>query len=78
MRMTIDEAIRRIDKHNYMHQRRELRAIHISEAFKVAIDTMRKYQKIVQIIKDHDADRMPEDYWYVDKIREVLENGKDD
>ena len=39
---------------------------------------MRKYQKIQEIIKDHDADRMPEDYWYIDKIREVIEDGKID
>ena len=39
------------------------------------IDIAKKYQKIEQIIKDHDNDRMPEDYWYIDKIREVLEDG---
>lgn len=42
------------------------------EAVEIALDTMRKYQKIEQIIKNHDADRMPEDYWYIDKIREVV------
>ena len=32
--------------------------------------------KIVGIITDHDNDRIPEDYWYIDKIRELLkENG---
>ncbi len=76
MKMPIDEAIRRIDEHNYIHQQKEPRAIYITEAFDMAIDTMRKYQKIVEIIKDHDADNMPEDYWYIDKIREVLEDGK--
>ena len=78
MGMTIDEAIRRIDNHNYIHQRREPRAIYISEAFKIATSTMRKYQKIEQIIKDHDNDRIPEDYWYIDKIKEVIEDGKID
>ena len=30
--------------------------------------------KAVQdIIKQHDSDSMPEDYWYIDKIRGVLE-----
>lgn len=33
-----------------------------------------KLGKIEQIVKDHDSDRMPEDFWYIDKIREVLEN----
>ena len=33
-----------------------------------------KLEKIEQIVKDHDNDRMPEDFWYIDKIREVLEN----
>lgn len=74
MRMSINEAIRRINEHNYIHQEKEPRAVYISEAFDVVIDTMRKYQKIEQIIKKHDADRIPEDYWYIDKIREVVED----
>lgn len=45
------------------------------EAVKTALETMNKYQKIIQIIKDHDADRISADYWYIDKIREVIENG---
>jgi hypothetical protein len=47
------------------------------EAYKIAIDAMYKYQKIVQIIKDHDTDNMPDDYWYIDEIREVIENGNE-
>lgn len=39
-----------------------------------AIKSMEKLQKIEQIIKDHDNDNMPEDYWYIDKIREVIKN----
>jgi hypothetical protein len=38
---------------------------------------MHKYQKIEGIIKDHDNDRIPEDYWYIDRIREVVEDGND-
>lgn len=48
------------------------------EAFETAIDIMNKYRKIEQIIKDHDDDRMPDDYWYIDKIREVIEDGNAD
>jgi hypothetical protein len=47
------------------------------EAYKITIDAMYKYQKIAQIIKDHDTDSMPDDYWYIDEIREVIENGNE-
>lgn len=76
--MTIKEAIRRIDEHNYIHQSKEPRAVHITEAFDTLVEVAMKYQKIEQIIKDHDNDRIPEDYWYIDKIREVIEDGNDD
>lgn len=33
-----------------------------------------KLDKIEQIVNNHDNDSCPEDYWYIDKIREVLEN----
>lgn len=76
--MTIKEAIRRIDEHNYIHQSKEPRAVHITKAFDTLVEVAMKYQKIEQIIKDHDNDRIPEDYWYIDKIREVIEDGNDD
>lgn len=44
------------------------------EARTTAIDSMKKLGKIEQIVRDHDNDSMPEDYWYIDKIREVLNN----
>lgn len=46
-----------------------------ADYYKEISATMCKCQKIEQIIKDHDDDRMPDDYWYIDKIREVLEDG---
>ena len=76
--MTIDEAIRRINEHNYIHQQKEPRAVYITEALDMAVETMRKYQKIEQIIKDHDNGSIPEKYWHIGKIREVLEDGDDD
>lgn len=32
-----------------------------------------KLDKIEQIIKQHDNDSMPRNYWYIYKIKEVLE-----
>ena len=37
-----------------------------------AIKALEQIQEIKQIIADHDNDRMPKDYWYIDRIREVL------
>jgi hypothetical protein len=68
--MTIDEAIVWLNTDDFESKG-------FADATSVAIDTMHKYQKIEGIIKDHDNDRMPEDYWYIDRIREVLEDGKD-
>ena len=76
MGMSIDEAIGLLERgsqYNYYDSAEDF-----CKAYDMAIDTMRKYQKIEQIIKDHDNDRIPEDYWYIDKIREVIEDGNDD
>lgn len=71
MRMTIDKAIPKIQfVRNALNDDME-----IAKAYDLAIDTMHKYQEIQEIIKAHDNDRIPEDYWYIDKIREVLEDG---
>lgn len=85
MGMSIDEAIRRIDHHNYIHQRREPRAIYISEAFKIAIDIMRKYQKITKILNSASYTENGTVYSYtydedtrVRHIREVIKDEKGD
>jgi hypothetical protein len=41
-------------------------------AIDFAIKSMQKLKKIEQIIKTHDNDNIPEDYFYIDKIRKVL------
>lgn len=74
MEMTIDEAIL------YMELYKRKLSDSVSdldkdiESYKIAINAMCKYQAIVQIIKNHDADNMPDDYWYIDEIREVIED----
>jgi hypothetical protein len=70
MGMTIDEAIVWLNTDDFESKG-------FADATSVAIDTMREYQKIEGIIKDHDNDRIPEDYWYIDRIREVVEDGND-
>lgn len=45
----------------------------VGVAFDVAMKSMKKLGKIEQIIKQHDNDSMPENYWYIYKIKEVLE-----
>ena len=79
MGMSIDEAIRRIDEHNYIHQRKEPRAVYITEALNVAVDTMRKYQKIREIafpLQFCTTDKL--NHEAIMKICEVIENGNVD
>lgn len=76
MGMTIDEAIRRIDEHNYIHQRKEPRAVHITEAFDTLIEVAKKYQKIREIafsLQFCSTDKL--EHEAIMKICEVLENG---
>ena len=49
---------------------------YISKTIDALWKMAKKYQKIEQIIKDHDVDKMPENYWYIDKIREVVEDDR--
>ena len=50
------------------------------EAFEMAIDTMRKYQKIKEIVKKWELDSWTDNLSYESmiQIREVLEDGNDD
>lgn len=77
MGMTINEAIKRIDEHNYIHQNKEPRAVYITEAFDTLTEVAKKYQKIEQILKETCI--IPEGcYSKLKKIKEVIEDGNDD
>ena len=74
MGMTIDDSIMELE----ILKKNTFSYMSAHQAFITAIDTMRKYQKIEQIIRNYDT------AWEfhtlrgtVDEIREVIENGKD-
>ena len=66
MGMTIDEAIDFLEEGKYSYESPS------SDTLDVAINTMRKYQKIEQILDDWTK---PEEIEWA--IREVLDNGND-
>jgi len=74
MKMTIDTAISWLS--NIAEHKGEYIPIYDEdvEAIKIGVETMRKYQKIEQILDDCDLEA-----WEVlEMIREVLEDGKID
>ena len=78
--MTIDDAIKhmkqaRYDYCEYWEETRNDTTI----AFDIAIDTMRKYQKIQEIINNaKDSDGVVKYNWLYEQIKEVIEDGKND
>ena len=69
--MTKDEAIK------YGKEQLEIFGGKHADFIKLAIelleqDNNKKLLEIKQIIEEHDEDSMPEDYFYIDKIREVI------
>lgn len=75
MGMTIDKAILRVE-HSSMN-------VDDKETADFIINTMRKYQKISEIVKQKDYDRFNSHNYYgyflrVQDIRKVLENGNDE
>ena len=73
MGMTIDEAIKQI---NECKAYKQCDMEKDSEAFEYAIDTMRKYQKIEEIVKSKTT-RLSYDVGF-EQIRKVVEDGKID
>lgn len=87
--MSIDEAIEFGEKHYHTSlsslETREERVEHIrklGDYEHLAIETIRKYQKIAEIADewkhDHDNLNYADDSYYWSKVREVLEDGNDD
>ena len=69
--MTKDEAIK------YGKEQLEIFGGIHADFIKLAIelleqDSNKKLLEIKQIIEERDEDSMPEDYFYIDKIREVI------
>ena len=71
MGMTIDEAIKRID--NIMFTK--FTTVKDEDAFLTAKETMRKYQKIEEIVGNYG---FYTSWLCLKEIREVLEDGDDD
>ena len=72
MGITIDETISEFEilkKSTFGYMR-------ANQAFKKAIETMRKYQKIEQIFKDIEECSLVEDF-ALDEIREIIEGGNE-
>ena len=42
------------------------------KALYMAIQALEQIKKVKEIIIQHDSDMMPEDFWYIDKIREAV------
>ena len=73
MGMSIDEAIEQIIECKAYKQCDTEKD---SEAFEVAIDTMRKYRKITEIVEAWKADVDIDSYDCIADIYEVIGNGK--
>lgn len=72
--MTIDEAINHLGNYSSTNGSGLTTDKQHNEAKRVAIDIMRKYQKIEQILDDCDLEA-----WEVlEKVKKVVENGKID
>ena len=85
MGMTIEEAIERLQDIQKCYNDEITEAMFLgfndtdNESVNVAIETMRKYQKIQEIINNaKDSDGAVKYNWLYEQIREVAEDGKID
>ena len=69
MGMTIDKAIKQLETYTIPCGK-------YKEAYDLAVDTMRKYQKIEQIYSDYMKYMNPDNL--IDRLCEVVDDGNDD
>lgn len=72
--MSIDEAIERY-KINAEFERTHGNLQGCLE-FRQLANWLKQLQDVKKIISEHDSDKMPEDYWYIDRIRRVVQNAE--
>lgn len=75
--MTREEAIKRIQEHMIIHEKKEPRAIYITKALQMAIKALEQTERIAKLVKELDlADISPEyfdDMFYLQSVKEVKE-----
>ena len=79
--MTLDEAIKHAEKVaiykadlacTLWNSKEKVRCEECAKEHRQLAEWLKELKEIKQIIAQHDADSMPEDFWYIDKIREVV------
>ena len=82
MSRTLDEAIRH--EMNIAEKQEELAKVCIAkrakdDCLKCAVEHrqlaewLKELKAVKDLIKQHDEDSMPEDFWYIDEIREAVQ-----
>lgn len=49
------------------------RAEYFADYYKQVAEWLKELKAVKDLIKQHDEDSIPEDFWYIDKIREVVQ-----
>lgn len=71
--MINEEAIRHLQAARLMLLGKDNQPISdLYYAIDAGIEALEQIEKVKEIIIQHDSDMMPEDFWYIDKIREVV------
>ena len=50
-----------------------MNAQYFADYYKQLAEWLKELKAVKDIIRQHDEDSMPEDFWYIDKIREVVQ-----